>query len=168
MTLPRYIVLQSKYNDKFLRYIHEDRQMHSFLQFSGDDVLSPYSKFEVESSKMVSGLVHLRCCYNNKYWGRSSKDNLWIICGADQQNENQFDWTCTLFQPNFVEGNSQNLRFRHVQLKHYCSLWSAEQPFNDCLFASSEHIDKDGRDICMIFNWEYETQKETLVASVAI
>ncbi|XP_021912292.1 uncharacterized protein LOC110826025 [Carica papaya] len=154
MVLPRYIVLKSKYNNKYLRYIHEDTQVHGFLQFSGDEVVSPYSKFEVEPSKTASGLVHLRCCYNNKYWVRWSKNHWWIICGADQHNENQSDWSCTLFQPIFIDGDSQKLRFLHVQLKHYCSLWRLDPPFGDCLFAGYDHPEEYECDICIIVDWE--------------
>ncbi|GFY94418.1 hypothetical protein Acr_09g0008640 [Actinidia rufa] len=31
-------------------------------------IVSPYVKYEVEMAKNGKGLVHIRCCYNNKYW----------------------------------------------------------------------------------------------------
>ncbi|KAI9073323.1 hypothetical protein K1719_044713 [Acacia pycnantha] len=68
MSLPRFVVLKSNYNNKYLPYIQEDVQVHGFLQFSGVEVVSLYAKFEVEMAKSGHGLVHIRCCYNNKYW----------------------------------------------------------------------------------------------------
>ncbi|KAF5942395.1 hypothetical protein HYC85_020037 [Camellia sinensis] len=49
-------------------YIHEDVKTHGFLQFSGEEVVSQYTKYQVEMAKCGNGLVHVRCCYNNKYW----------------------------------------------------------------------------------------------------
>ncbi|CAI0438975.1 unnamed protein product [Linum tenue] len=49
-----------------MRYTHEDIQQHGLLQFTGEQAVSPYAKFQVEPSKTGSGLVHLRCAYNNK------------------------------------------------------------------------------------------------------
>ncbi|KAL7170607.1 hypothetical protein ACSBR2_035479 [Camellia fascicularis] len=36
MTLPRFAVLKSNFNDKCLHYMHEDGEVHGFLQFSGE------------------------------------------------------------------------------------------------------------------------------------
>ena len=60
MALPKYVVLKSKYNNKYLRYIHEDVEVHRFLQFSGEEVVSPYSKYQVERAKIGKGLVNIR------------------------------------------------------------------------------------------------------------
>ena len=55
MALPRFVVLKSKYNNKYLRNINEDEQVHGFLQFSGEEVVSPYAKLEVEMAKSGGG-----------------------------------------------------------------------------------------------------------------
>lgn len=154
MALPRYVVLKSKYNNKYLRYIHEDVQIHGFLQFSGEEVVTPYSKFQVERAKNGRGLVHIRCCYNNKYWVRWSKNHCWIVAGADEPDEDQSLWSCTLFEPVHVDGDAQTLRFRHVQLGHYACLWRLPPPYGSCLFAGSTSPDNDLCDVCTIIDWE--------------
>ncbi|KAJ9697187.1 hypothetical protein PVL29_009110 [Vitis rotundifolia] len=126
MALPRYVVLKSKYNNKYLRYIHEDVQIHGFLQFSGEEVVTPYSKYQVEMAKNGKGLVHIRCCYNNKYWVRWSKNHWWIVAGADEPDEDQSSWSCTFLPP----------------------------PYGSCLFAGSTSPDNDLRDVCTIIDWE--------------
>ncbi|KAL6337933.1 hypothetical protein AAG906_005398 [Vitis piasezkii] len=154
MALPRYVVLKSKYNNKYLRYIHEDVQIHGFLQFSGEEVVTPYSKYQVERAKNGGGLVHIRCCYNNKYWVRWSKNHWWIVAGADEPDEDQSSWSCTLFEPVHVDDDAQTLRFRHVQLGHYACLWRLPPPYGSCLFAGSTSADNDLCDVCTIIDWE--------------
>ncbi|XP_034679766.1 uncharacterized protein LOC117909825 [Vitis riparia] len=154
MALPRYVVLKSKYNNKYLRYIQEDVQIHRFLQFSGEEVVTPYSKFQVERANNGRGLVHIRCCYNNKYWVRWSRSHWWIVAGANEPNEDQSSWSCTLFEPVHVDGDAQTLRFRHVQLGHYACLWRLPPPYGSCLFAGSASADKDLCDVCTIIDWE--------------
>ncbi|KAI9112702.1 hypothetical protein K1719_016368 [Acacia pycnantha] len=154
MSLPRFVVLKSNYNNKYLRYIQEDVQVHGFLQFSGEEVVSQYAKFEVEMVKRRNGLVHIRCCYNNKYWVRWSQNHWWIIAGADEPEEDQSKWSCTLFKPICVDAGAKIVRFLHVQLGHYACLWRIAAPFGTCLFAGSENPDKDLCDVCTIIDWE--------------
>ncbi|XP_028085811.1 uncharacterized protein LOC114286803 [Camellia sinensis] len=159
MALPRFIVLKSKYNNKYLRYINEDvQQVHGFVQFSGEEVVSPYVKFQVEwakSGRKNGHLVHIRCCYNNKYlvirWSPNNQG--WIVAGADEPNEDQSIWSCTLFEPIYVQG-TDGVRFRHVQLGRYVCLWRDPPPRYACLLANSANIDKDGCDVYTIINWE--------------
>ncbi|PSS21691.1 Natterin-3 like [Actinidia chinensis var. chinensis] len=154
MALPRFVVLKSNYNDKYLRYINEDVQVHGFLQFSGEEVVSPYVKYEVEMAKNGKGLVHIRCCYNNKYWVRWSSSHWWIVAGADEPEEDQSKWSCTLFEPVYADDAKTIVRFRHVQLGHNACLWRAAPPHESCLFAGSAQPDKDRCDIYTIIDWE--------------
>ncbi|KAI7983007.1 hypothetical protein LOK49_LG15G02353 [Camellia lanceoleosa] len=159
MALPRFVVLKSKYNNKYLRYINEDaQQVHGFVQFSGEEVVSPYVKFQVEwakSGRKNGHLAHIRCCYNNKYlvirWSPNNQG--WIVAGADEPNEDQSIWSCTLFEPIYVQG-TDGVRFRHVQLGRYVCLWRDPPPRYACLLANSANIDKDGCDVYTIINWE--------------
>ncbi|KAI9077499.1 hypothetical protein K1719_040521 [Acacia pycnantha] len=155
MSLPRFVVLKSNYNNKYLRYIQEDVQVHGFLQFSGEEVVSPYVKFEVERAKGGNGLVHIRCCYNNKYWVRWTQNHWWIVAGADEPEEDQSKWSCTLFKPIYVDADdTKTVRFLHVQLGHYACLWRIAAPFASCLFAGSEIPNNDSCDVCTIVDWE--------------
>ena len=114
----------------------------------------PYSKYQVERAKNGKGLVHIRCCYNNKYWVRWSKNHWWIVAGADEPDEDQSSWSCTLFEPVYVDGDAQTLRLCHVQLEHYACLWRLPPPYGSCLFAGSASPDKDLCDVCTIIDWE--------------
>ncbi|XP_021894265.1 uncharacterized protein LOC110811944 [Carica papaya] len=153
MALPKFIVLKSKYNNQYLRYVQEDSQVHSFLQFSGENVVSPFTKLEVVPAK-TEGLVHLKCCYNNRYLVRWSPNHWWLVGAADEPDEDQSKWSCTLFKPSSVDNNQQIFRFLHVQLGHYACLWRLAPPFGNCLFAGSESIDKDSCDVCIVIDVE--------------
>ncbi|KAK4254502.1 hypothetical protein QN277_009879 [Acacia crassicarpa] len=160
MSLPRFVVLKSNYNNKYLRYIHEDVQVHGFLQFSGEEVVSPYAKFEVEVANSGHGHVHIRCCYNNKYWVRrrpqepDEADKQWIVAGADEPEEGPSKWSCTLFKPIDVDADAKTVRFSHVRLGHFACLGRNDAPFDSCLFASSENPIKDSCDVFTIIDWE--------------
>ncbi|XP_021890560.1 uncharacterized protein LOC110809137 [Carica papaya] len=103
---------------------------------------------EAEEANSGHGLVHLKCSYNNKYWVRSSKEELWIIAKADQPNEDQSKWSCTLFKPIFETGNHYGqVKFLHVQLGHYVCHSKETEPYNSCLLAESEDPRNDLSDI---------------------
>ncbi|CAI0434849.1 unnamed protein product [Linum tenue] len=138
-----------------MRYTHEDVQQHGLLQFTGEQAVSPYAKFQVEPSKTVSGLVHLRCTYNNKYWVRWSETQYWISGGADNPEEDQSKWSCTLFKPVFVEKDDhKTVRFLHVQLNHYACLFRSDPPFGNFVYAGWEEPNSDLCDVCEILDWE--------------
>ncbi|CAL8119841.1 unnamed protein product [Prunus armeniaca] len=75
-TLPRFVVVTSNTNGKYLRYIDDDVPA-GYLKFSGQEAGSQYAKFEVERAKSSGneGLVHIKCCYNNKYWSTYDRLN---------------------------------------------------------------------------------------------
>ncbi|KAK4279985.1 hypothetical protein QN277_011671 [Acacia crassicarpa] len=154
MSLPRFVMLiKSNYNNKYLRYMWEhlqDSVEQDLLQFSEENVESPYAKFEVEMAKSESGLVHIRCCYNDKYWVRLSQNHWWIAAIADEPEEDKSKWSCTLFKPIYVDSNAKTVRFLHVQLGHYACLWMIDPPLDACLFAGSENPDEDSCDVCTI------------------
>ncbi|CAI0386428.1 unnamed protein product [Linum tenue] len=154
MKLPKYVVLKSMYNNKYLRYRDEGGEQQGFLQFSGDDAASPYSKFEVKVSSSRSGLIHLKCCVNKKYWVRSSPSQWWIRGAADRPEEDQSKWSCTLFKPVPIDGDVKTVRFQHVQLNHYACLFRSGPPFGDCLYAGWEAANHDLCDACAVIDWD--------------
>ncbi|KAI9078669.1 hypothetical protein K1719_039418 [Acacia pycnantha] len=158
MSVPRLVVLiKSNYNNKYLRYIQKDLQdvqVHKFLQFSEEKIVSPYKKFEVEMAKSKNGLMHIRSCYNNKYWVRWTQNHWWIVAGADKPEEDQSKWSCTLFKPILVDSDAKTIRFLHVQLGHYACLWRANAPFASCLYAGSKNPDQDSCDVYTIIEWK--------------
>ncbi|XP_034198062.1 uncharacterized protein LOC117613565 [Prunus dulcis] len=152
--LPRFFALKSKKNEKHLQYIHQDiKKLHGFLQFSGDNVVSPYAQFQmVAATSCNRRLVHIRSCYNNKYLVREDKDHWWIVARADEPQEDQSLWSCTLYEPQLVQPQADNngsiplIRLRHVQLGHYLKLLSAND-FQACLFAHQATPDTQKFDV---------------------
>ncbi|KAI8545283.1 hypothetical protein RHMOL_Rhmol07G0029600 [Rhododendron molle] len=108
LALPRFAVIYSTYTSyssrTYLRFLDEDGQNHGYLQFSGKEIVSPYVKFEIERAKSNNGFVHIRCCYNNKYWVAKSSSDSSLLAGADEPEEDQSKWSCTLFEPIPVDG----------------------------------------------------------------
>lgn len=162
--LPKFIALKSNFNQKYLRYVNENVETHGFLQFSGDEALSPFSKIEVVPAAKT-GLVHIRCCYNNKYWAaRSSKNHWWIVAGANEPEEDQSQSSCTLFEPVVVKGDNPNtttVRFRHVQLGHYAVLSKSEAvpAYHLCMLAGRATASRtllDKEDVYTILDLEAE------------
>ncbi|XP_052185175.1 uncharacterized protein LOC127796815 [Diospyros lotus] len=118
MSLPRFIAIYSPNRRAYLRYVHEDTADHGFLQFGAPDVATPYTKFEVIRGMGTgnTGLSHIRCCYNNKYWVAWKEDQSWIVGLADEPEEDRSKWSCTLFMPQSELGQPMRFRFTHAQL----------------------------------------------------
>ncbi|KAI8023915.1 hypothetical protein LOK49_LG03G00187 [Camellia lanceoleosa] len=157
VALPRFVVIKSNYNGKYLRYIHEDGAEHEFVQFSGEEFVSPYTKYEVVMAKTSGGrgpFVHLRCCYNNKYLVKWSSKHRWIVARADEPEEDQKQWSCTLLEPLYENVVAQTIRFRHVRVGCYVCLWRIDSPHDFCLFTGNSMLDPDRRDLYTIIDWE--------------
>ncbi|CAL1410176.1 unnamed protein product [Linum trigynum] len=164
VALPRYVRLRSSSAVKYLRFTDDDIQQHGHLQFTGETpVHSPYVKFEVEPSRTVSGgLVHLRSCYNNKYWVRTSPTQMWIAAHSDVPEEDQSKWSCTLFKPTYqfsaTTGNGGRdlyFRFRHVQLDQNVGIspWG-QWPYTDFLFVRTQSSNQMVDDQFAVRDWE--------------
>ncbi|KAE9448825.1 hypothetical protein C3L33_19265, partial [Rhododendron williamsianum] len=121
----------------------------------GEEIVSPYSKFEIVRANSPTaagndnGFVHIRCCYNNKYWvAKSISSDSFIIAGADEPNEDQSQWSCTLFEPIPVDGEggsssssrstntTVHVRFRHVKLGHYLRSLMTRDNYHACVSTS--------------------------------
>ncbi|XP_074270319.1 uncharacterized protein LOC141594001 [Silene latifolia] len=155
MALPEIICLKSVYNNKYLRYRHENVQTHGLLQFSVDTVLGSTAQFEVVQAQCGDGLVHLKSRYMNRFLVRWSPNHYWITASAEEPNENKGEWSCTLFKPIIIEngGATKKARIMHVQLGHYACLWRIGAPFDSCLFAGSKDTDHDSCDLFSIIDW---------------
>lgn len=152
--LPKFAALRSKYNNKYLRFVNEKSSpVRTFLQYSGEEILTPYTKLELEEAQSDSSLFHIKCCYNNKYWVSSPSDHHFIVATADQKQEDKSKWTCTLFRPTY-DNNHQSFRFSHVFLGLTVVLWRADPPYGECLRPQWSTPDKDLCDLSLVFNWE--------------
>lgn len=60
--------------------------------FSGEDALSPKARIEVEKALSSDELVHLKCCYTNKYLRRRSESDDSIAVVATEPEEDQSKW----------------------------------------------------------------------------
>ncbi|XP_022960405.1 uncharacterized protein LOC111461140 [Cucurbita moschata] len=152
--LPKFGVLKSKCNDSYLRYINEiGSPIRSFLKYSGQEILSPFTKFEFEQAKSDPSLFHIKCCYNNKYWVSWACDHGFIIAGAEDKEEDRSKWTCTLFRPIY-DSSQQSYRFQHVHLGLNVVLWRAGSHFRDCLRAHLSTPDRHLCDLSIVIDWE--------------
>ncbi|XP_047957789.1 uncharacterized protein LOC125203481 [Salvia hispanica] len=58
-------------------------------------------KVEVERAKSHDKYVHLRFCYNNKYWQKKENDNS-IVAVSNKPEEDITKPSCTLFEPSLM------------------------------------------------------------------
>ncbi|KAI3896982.1 hypothetical protein MKX03_015806 [Papaver bracteatum] len=143
--LPRYVILQSDYNNRYLRLGDGNSQVPIALKFGGDYSFDRDTRFELERATSVSavGKFNIRCMYNNKYLAIVAPGNNWITAVADKPDEDIGKWSCTLFQPFFdTAGDYTIVRF------------SDSFGLVDCLKANSSKIDGGGLDKFIVINWE--------------
>ncbi|XP_022157625.1 uncharacterized protein LOC111024286 [Momordica charantia] len=155
-SLPKYFTLKSRMNGRYLRYIRDDKVMNGFLKFSGTHVVSPFAKFEVEEAKdkaTKKGLVHIRCCYNNKYWVRWSDKSKYIVATANEPDEDRSKFSSTLFEPIY-DYDEEVYRFKHVQLNEFLQLREhLLNQFQDALFANNDGYGMDESYQTTVVDW---------------
>ncbi|KGN46300.1 uncharacterized protein LOC101206536 [Cucumis sativus] len=153
--LPKFAALKSKYNNKYLCYVNEKSStVRTFLRYSGDEILTPFTKLEFEQAQSDPSSYHIKCCYNNKYLVSASSDHHYIVAGADQKQEDKSKWTCTLFRPAY-DNYHQSFQFSHVFLGSHVVLWRSTAPYGECLRAQSSDPTTDHlSDLNMVINME--------------
>ncbi|KAK8476265.1 hypothetical protein V6N13_054922 [Hibiscus sabdariffa] len=149
---PRFIVLKSNANNKYLGFKHEGGWLDRTLQCSETHVVSPYAKFEVEMAQSggTDGLVHIRSCQNNKYWRLSAAP---VMVTADKPEEDQSTSSSTLFKLISVNDATNIVRIMHVQSKRFL-LMTSEISFMPFVSARFDHFDDSYRDLFTIIDWE--------------
>ncbi|KAF7005261.1 hypothetical protein CFC21_020395 [Triticum aestivum] len=149
--LPRCIALRSKHDNSYLRSVHDESQGGSFIELSAGDggVMNPRSRFYLEPSKEHDGLVHVRCCYNNKYWVPQQRvlhgSTRWTIGTANELEEDLSKPSCTLFKHIPVaDEEDSTCRFLHSQLgKYACVKSSSDMSKRPYLHIAHEEADQD-------------------------
>lgn len=121
--LPPTIAISSTWDDEsknhYLNFCDDpEQEAYGFLTFSGDNVFSPLAKFEVVTANTGTRLVHIRSAYNKKYLRRKYETSGYIAPKADEPDEDQAKWSCTLFEPlESADGDTGKAKLRHVQMK---------------------------------------------------
>ncbi|XP_022156054.1 uncharacterized protein LOC111023023 [Momordica charantia] len=152
--LPKYVGLRSLADDLYLRFVKEDVQIHGYVKYDSHDVVTPYTKYEVEPAKVGKRYVNIRCCYSNKYWVRPSMNSRYVVAAADEPNEDESNWSCTLFEPIHDSGN-QAYRIKHVQLGFNTCSSRDGSIHNECLFImTSSAPPRNFGDLHIVMDWE--------------
>uniref|UniRef100_A0A0A0KD65 Agglutinin domain-containing protein n=1 Tax=Cucumis sativus TaxID=3659 RepID=A0A0A0KD65_CUCSA len=155
--IPKNFSLKCVRNNKYLRYISESENTDGLLRYSSKNIVGPYSKFAIRSSKTKPGFFHIRCCYNNKFWVRLSENSDYIAAIANEEEDDTSKWSSTLFEPIFVSEKPGLCYIRHVQLNAFlCIAEGAPFPYNDCLVARVEDISTIDENLALsaVMDWD--------------
>ncbi|PRQ53177.1 putative aerolysin, Agglutinin domain, aerolysin-like toxin, beta complex domain-containing protein [Rosa chinensis] len=120
--LPPTIALKSSHLNAYVNYIDDSAASatYGFLQVNGGNVFSPLAKFEVVTANTGTGLVHIRCSHNKKFVRWRTQHQGYLSPEADEPEEDQSIWSCTLFQPQVAEdGDPKKVLLFHVGSKQY-------------------------------------------------
>ncbi|KAG6603270.1 hypothetical protein SDJN03_03879, partial [Cucurbita argyrosperma subsp. sororia] len=153
MVLPRYVAFKSKADDLYLKYVKEDVQIHGYIKYDAHNVVTPHTKYEVEPAKVGKGYVNIRCCYNNKYWVCPSINTQYVVAVADEPNEDQSNWACTLFEPIF-DPDHQAYRIKHVYFGYNTCSWRDGLARDRCLYMGYSTPDANLCDLHVAIDWE--------------
>ncbi|KAL1538274.1 hypothetical protein AAHA92_27036 [Salvia divinorum] len=78
------------------------REATGVVSVGEESYFSPQVKIEVEPSKVNNRYVHLRFCYNNRYWKGNITSNI-VQADSTKPVEDTSSAECTLFEPIFAE-----------------------------------------------------------------
>ncbi|KAI3925307.1 hypothetical protein MKX01_035424 [Papaver californicum] len=153
-TLPKFVIFQSNRNNLYLHIDKENPNVPNALRFEGSYSFGLETRFEVVPATTGTGLIHIRCLQNNKYWTNldGTKDSL-VTAMAVKPMENQSDKQCTLFQPIFLyPDNNRIISLRHVSTGYYVAFFMGNDKCYG-LLCLSQFPDVD-YDVCTLLDWE--------------
>uniref|UniRef100_A0ACD5Z4N4 Uncharacterized protein n=1 Tax=Avena sativa TaxID=4498 RepID=A0ACD5Z4N4_AVESA len=108
--------LRAEHNGKFLQAVHHKGDGGSRVEASADTVAgNARARFFVEPSEEHEGWVHIRYCYNNKYWVfvlDGDDNHCWYVSAAHGPNEDMRSDSCTLFKPILEDGQDNRIRLQ--------------------------------------------------------
>ncbi|CAL1380216.1 unnamed protein product [Linum trigynum] len=148
--LPKFMVLKSKSDGKYLHYLWNDDSFGPYVNDLGCkrllDPLSPFVKLEVvPSGSDPAHLIHLRCCHNNKFVKLDSRYGVsWISATANGPDESTARSTCTLFRPIFPPGEPNTVGLLHVQTNCHVRTFF-NQGYNDDINGVACAYSNDGQ-----------------------
>ncbi|CAI0428873.1 unnamed protein product [Linum tenue] len=148
--LPKFMVLKSKSDGKYLHYLWNDDSFGLYVNDLGCkrllDPLSPFVKLEVvPSGSDPAHLIHLRCCHNNKFVQLDSKYGVsWISATANGPDESTARSTCTLFRPILPPGEPNTVGLLHVQTNCHVRTYF-NQGYNDDINGVACAYSNDGQ-----------------------
>ncbi|MFS8005872.1 putative aerolysin, Agglutinin domain, Agglutinin domain superfamily [Helianthus anomalus] len=119
-SLPRFFVLQAPSGGPYLCPVENPltNRPSSLLRCGESQILSPRVKFATELSKTGDvTLVHIRSCFNNKYWvAHKSQGTFWIVAAADKPHEDTTNPACTLFRAYSNLTSQKTPRFQFLSI----------------------------------------------------
>ncbi|KAI9072166.1 hypothetical protein K1719_045865 [Acacia pycnantha] len=80
---------------------------------------------------------------------RQSQEEQCIFAGANEPEENESKWSCTLFKPNYVDVDARRVQFFHVQVGRYSQVKILE-PYFYLYVGSNDSVDY----VYKIIDWE--------------
>ncbi|XP_026420286.1 uncharacterized protein LOC113316289 [Papaver somniferum] len=137
-TLPKSVIIQSNIDNLYLHFEKENPWVPNAIRFHGDYSFGLETRFEVVQATTVTGLVHIRCLRNNKYWANSGTSYRWVTAMAIKPEENQSDPYCTLFKPIFeYSNNNRVVKLRHVNTGYYVRRFYGGDHYYGALYLSA-------------------------------
>ncbi|KAG5547688.1 hypothetical protein RHGRI_013398 [Rhododendron griersonianum] len=143
MALPRFVVIKSLSNEKYLCPSGPD----SLQKFEGVGYDSWGVKHEAVKAKSGGGLVHIRCCQAKKYWSREVKQGNIIAAQA----EDGTTAACMLIKPS--NKDSDGVTFVNFHL-HWKSKWHSIGKNSGGYLESGENLCGSTVQDFIISDWE--------------
>ncbi|CAN0885673.1 hypothetical protein LINGRAHAP2_LOCUS15185 [Linum grandiflorum] len=154
--LPRFVALYAKTAKKYVKYQSDGGHGYKqILTAKSEQLSSSLAKFEIFESKSDPSMVHIRCCYNNKYLRIDSNGGRLVTASMDHPDENQSVWYSTLFQPELLTDGT--VRLLHVNSGYYAQ-WldvSANSVYRSWIHViSSDPLMPNSENILQVIDWD--------------
>jgi hypothetical protein len=106
----KFFAFRTEVNGKYLQSVYREDGGSRIEASAGTIIADQRAWFFVEPSRK-GGFLHVRSCYNNKYWVPVQDSGRWIIGTADEPKEDMSKPTsCTLFQALPVKDKDNSIR----------------------------------------------------------
>ncbi|CAN1130707.1 hypothetical protein LINPERPRIM_LOCUS13381 [Linum perenne] len=154
--LPRFVALYAKTAKKYVKYVSDGGNTNNYKQIlaaKSEQLASSLAKFEVVPSTDNTSMVHIRCCYNNKYLKMDTNGGRLLTASMDYPDENLTAWYSTLFQPESLTDGT--VRLLHVKSGYYMQWYDVSGTYHSWIHViSAAPLLPNSENILQVLDWE--------------
>ncbi|CAN1344057.1 hypothetical protein LINPERPRIM_LOCUS39961 [Linum perenne] len=153
--LPKFVALYATTAKKYVKYQADggSNNYKQILAAKAEQLASSLAKFEILPSTDHPSMVHIRCCYNNKYLRMDTNGGRILTASMDYPDESLTVWYSTLFQPESLTDGT--VRLLHVKSGFYAQWYDVSGAYRTWMHViSAAPLLPNSENILKAIDWE--------------
>ncbi|XP_059066139.1 uncharacterized protein LOC131041737 [Cryptomeria japonica] len=145
LSAPRHVAFRGA-NNKYLGWTKG-----GFMKFIYDDLTNPFVKHQVVNEETDDGerYVHIKCCFNQKFWRRKDNSSWFIVAGGRYPDSDRSRWSCTLFDRVYSDQDA-SVRLHLLQPSKLLAICETKTAHGDCLFVQADKLNEAAHELQVV------------------